>query len=175
MMSIYKSKFRPEETEIYKVANFTDYLNIEIPISKLGTGKHFNYEYINRLARSLGETIISKVYGPWNYYKMAAEHLKYFNVELVNTHFYSDFKHRKDITDTQMTTDILDTLYNNPDINLYIIVSGDLDFKPALMKIKNEKEKKVIIISDKFSLNYRLKKIADKVLSYQDLVKMFEL
>jgi len=82
---------------------------------------------------------------------------------------------KKDNTDTIMTLDIVDIYHSQSDINLFIIISGDIDFLDAILKIKKRPKNKVIVISEKYSLNYQYRDKVDKVITYQLLKNLFEI
>ena len=51
----------------------------------------------------------------------------------------------KSLADPRMICDIIEVLYNNPNIDLFVIVSGDKDFIPVIRKIA-EKGKNACVI-----------------------------
>ena len=98
---------------------------------------------------------------------MAAEKISHFKVELIEAH------EKKDNMDVQMAVDMIDTLYRHPEINLYVVISGDIDFAYAIRKIKQNRDVKVLLISEENSLNQKYHRIVDKVVSYQRLMRLY--
>ena len=153
----------------YSIGTFTDYLNLELGVSDNCSGYHFDYTIIDMYLGSMGNVKISKAYAPWSKLRVAAEKIKTFKVELIEAHG------KKDNMDVQMAVDMIDTLYNHPEIDLYAIISGDLDFEPAIRKIKQNRDIKVLLISEENSLNRKYYRIVDKVVSYQRLIGLYRM
>ncbi len=174
MIDINDFSKRDECRKIY-IAVFLDYLNQEIQINSIEKEQHFNFDYIYKFAKSYGAIVVAKAYGDWNYFQIASRHLEDYNFELVQSYVIYDNINRKDCTDSQMITDIIDTYHTCPEINFYFIISGDIDFLPAVKKLKERENIIVVIISDKDSLNHRYKYFVDKVVYYQDLLKIFNI
>lgn len=110
----------------------------------------------------------------WDRYKDDAKYLsKYHNIKLVNVSPVKYNGNYRECLDTQMSIEIVESLYQFSDIDLYLILSGDGDFIPVVKKIKESKQKNVIIIALKNSLNSRFFGVADKVITYQELLRFF--
>lgn len=175
MLEIKINGFLPHnEHHEYKIAVFLDYHNQEIQINNVGERQHFNFEYVDRFTKSFGKTVVAKAYGNWECFKRGGKMLQTYGFKLIESYIIRHGKNKKDCTDSQMITDIIELFCKSPKINLYIIISGDIDFLPAVRKLKERKNNYVVIISDKESLNHRYKNFADNVIYYQDLVKMFD-
>lgn len=159
----------------YKIGIFLDYHNQEIGINELRYDQHFDYEQIAKYIHSLGIVEIARAYGNWNYYKKASKILRQNGFELIDTIRKKNKIKKKDNTDTIMTLDIVDIYHSQSDINLFIIISGDIDFLDAILKIKKRPKNKVIVISEKYSLNYQYRDKVDKVITYQLLKNLFEI
>ena len=76
--------------------------------------------------------------------------------------------------DVQMTVDMIDILYKHPEIDIFAVISGDIDFLPAIQKIKQDKYNKVILISEENSLNRKYYGIVDIVVPYQRLMRIYK-
>ena len=148
---------------------FTDYLNLELGVSEYCFGYHFDYRIIDMYLGGMGNIKVSKAYAPWSRLKVAVEKIKLFKVELIES------QEKKDNMDVQMAVDMVDTLYRHPNINFYAVISGDIDFTPAIRKIKQNGNKKVILISEENSLNRKYHRIVDKVVSYQRLMSLYHM
>lgn len=166
--------FVPEKS--YLIGVFTDYDNMEIGLNNIGL--HFDYGIVLTYLEGFGNIEVSNVYGDWDYCKIAAEKLSSFNLSLKQTIIQKNNAEKKNFTDSQMIIDIYETLVKSPKINLFAICSGDYDFIPVIEKIKNESDKKVFIIAEKYSLNQtyiKTPKIVDKAITYQELLKLFQI
>ena len=154
-----------------KVAILIDYPNMEIGLKQSGWPYFFDYKAIELMASQHGEILISRIYGDWNYLKNAYISLSQYNVEMVNVkHIMVCGDKRKDLVDTQIAVDVGILLCKYNDINLFIIVSGDADMIPIIQKIKEFKDKKVIVIGERNSMSEHLGRYADRTLYYQYIV-----
>jgi len=169
-----KNQLKSTQLE-YNIASFLDYLNLEIGINAIDSISHFNYEYIEKYIKTVGTLKIANAYGPWAYCKIAAQKLKAYKVNLIEAQRIDNHGQKKDYVDVQMATDIMDVFHTYPEINCYLIISGDIDFVPVIKRIKQKSSKKVIIIAEKSSVSSRLRYEVDKVLIYQELEKIFRL
>jgi uncharacterized protein (TIGR00288 family) len=70
----------------------------------------------------------------------------------------------KDSSDMKIAVDVISSIYESPDVNIYIIISNDTDFIPLINKLK-EKGKIVIGIGTSQSSNKILQKSYDKFVS----------
>lgn len=163
-----KSNIKNVCQKSYSIGVFTDYLNLERGIIKNCSGNHFDYEIIDWYLSGIGDIEISKAYAPWPKLKVATEKIKHFNIELIDT------LNKKDNMDVQMAVDMVKTFYKHPEIDVFSVISGDIDFSPAIQIIKENKNKKVILISEKNSLNRKYYQIVDKVVPYQQLMSIYK-
>ncbi len=163
-----KSNIKKVNQKNYSIGAFTDYLNLEIGIIENCPGHHFDYKIIDWYLGGMGSIEVSKAYAPWFKFKVATEKIKHFNIELIDT------LNKKDNMDVQMAVDIVETSYNHPEIDVFAVISGDIDFSPAIRIIKKNKNKKVIIISEENSLNRKYYQIVDNVVPYQRLMSIYK-
>ncbi len=166
-----KSKYKGSENLIMAV--FLDYENPEKAINSLDRKEHFNYEYADRYIRSLGEVKLMKAYAPFEYYKIAGENLKKYGFELINTPKSNKNFIKNDKTDPKMIVDMITIYFLHPEINLYIIISGDIHFLKPLLVIKEKPENRVYVISEHYSLNKIYYQYSDKVIKYHELKKLY--
>ena len=171
-MNLSDSKPKSIHKKTYKIAIGIDYPNMEIGLKKSGWPIPFDYDVIDCYAKQWGEVIISKIYGDWALMKKASKFLSQFEVELVNVpHILVRGQHKKDTVDTKMAIDFGMLLYEYPEVNMVIIVSGDCDFIPVVKTIKKFKMVKVIVIGERKSMSESFGGIADGTLFYQYLAK----
>jgi uncharacterized LabA/DUF88 family protein len=159
----------------FKIGVFTDFPNIDIGIQNNSELKEFNISLIYSFANFYGNISKFNIYGDWNRLPHARDHLKQnysFSKLILVPHLINGNGTKKDLVDTQMTFDIAQTLIKNPDINLYIIVSGDADFIPVIHEIR-KRQIKIIVISEQNSLSSYLTRKNIKIITYQELEKIF--
>ena len=74
----------------------------------------------------------------------------------------------KSSADAQMHVRIYETVINYPDVDTYVLVSGDRDFIHVVRSLKRL-GKRVIVMSEKVSLASDLKSVADATHTFQDI------
>ena len=72
----------------------------------------------------------------------------------------------------RMAFDIGTCAERSPEIDMYILATGDSDFLPVLRQIRI-RGKKVLIIAEQSSLSLLKKNFAPNILTYQELVENF--
>ena len=168
--------FGTESKKPYLIGIFIDYDNLEIGLSKLGL--HFDYRIILNYLEGFGNLEVSIAYGDWENNNKAAKELSSCNISIKHTVIRKNPHEKKNYTDPQMISDISEIFYRYPEIDLFVICSGDSHFFPVIEKIKQQSDKKIFIISEKYSLNriyLRGPKKVDKVIIYQELLKLFKI
>ena len=168
--------FGTDSKKPYLIGIFIDFDNLEIGLSKFGL--HFNYRIILNYLEGFGNLKVSIAYGDWKDYNKEAKQLSSCNVSIKQTVIRKNPHEKKNYTDHQMITDISEIFYRFTEIDLFVICSGDSHFLPIIHKIKKQSDKKIFIISEKYSLNriyFRAPKIVDKVITYQELLKLFKI
>jgi len=157
----------------YKIAIGIDYPNIEISLKNSGWPIPFDYEVIEKFAKQKGEIILSRIYGDWSYLRNSNMFLSQFDVELVDVpHVLVMGQRMKDTVDTKMAMDTGMMLYEYPEIDMVIIVSGDADFIPVIKTLKQFKSIKVIIIGERESMSDSYGGVADQTFFYQYIADM---
>lgn len=174
-MNLCDSLGKLDRTLIYKIAIEIDFPNIHIGLKNSDWPLPFNYEMIENFALRFGIIHSSRTYADWNDYSFEQIYLSQFNTDLIHiehVNVQGESKKRKDLVDTQMAVNIGMMLYENPEINLIIIVSGDADFIPVIKSIKGHGEKKVLIIAARKSMSEYLSKYADHTINYEYIAKL---
>ena len=152
----------------HKIAIGIDYPNIEIGLKEAGWLVYFDYEVIENYAKMHGEIVMSKVYGDWVQLKRSAMFLSQYDVELVHVpHVKLCGDRKKDTVDTKMAMDFGMMLYEFPEVDMVIIVSGDADFISVVTTLKQYKTIEVYVIGERESMSNVFGKVADQTLFYQ--------
>ncbi|MEE9379047.1 MAG: NYN domain-containing protein [Candidatus Lokiarchaeia archaeon] len=170
-----ESKIPFYKYKVFQIAIFVDYLNQELGIKDYYPGRHFEYSIIENYVKGLGDIKLAKAYAPWFNLKIATDIISKFDINLIDTPIFERNNFKKDMADIKMAIDIIDTYYKYPEINLFVIISGDIDFLPAILRIRQNNTKKVIIISEECSLNRKYYGKVDKIVTYQRLLKIFRI
>ncbi|GAI61019.1 unnamed protein product, partial [marine sediment metagenome] len=116
----------------HKIGIFVDFPNIDISVREEGIHQHPNMTLIKKFCATLGSIKIFKIYGDWNRLVGSRKYLKNIpGVKLIlEPHIITKNGVKKDTVDMGMAFDIGYTLLKNPDIDLYVIITGDADFMP---------------------------------------------
>ena len=172
-MNLSDAKTKSIGKKRYKIAILIDYPNIEIGLKNSGWPVPFDYEVIEKFAMQKGEIILSKIYGDWNYLTSSSKFLSQFEVELVDVpHVVFMGQGKKDTVDTKMAMDAGMMLYEYPEVDMVIMVSGDADFIPVIKALKHFKSIKVIVIGERESISNSIGRVADQTHFYQYIAKL---
>lgn len=158
----------------HTIGIFFDYHNIQISLRKFFTLPYPDISLVKNYAEGLGKIVIMKVYADWNLFNKHWKYLKALGgIKLINEpHIKTSNGKKKETIDMRMAFDIGTCLERSPEIDLYILVTGDADFLPVLRQIKI-RGKKVLIIAEQNSLSHHLKKNFTRIITYQELVESF--
>ena len=151
-----------------------DFPNIHIGLKHSKWPNPFEYETIENFALKYGNIYSSRIYADWKDYLSERNCLSRGNTELIQVdhiNVMGEKNRRKDLVDTLMSFNICAMMYENPELNLVIIVSGDADFIPVISSIK-ERGKKVIIIAAEGSMSEYLGKYADYTINYEYIASL---
>ncbi|MCC9076816.1 NYN domain-containing protein [Litorilinea aerophila] len=83
--------------------------------------------------QSRGPVVIKRVYGDWSRFSHYREELMNNSVDLVQIYSVRAGKNRADI---RMALDAMETAITRPQIQTFVIVSGDSDFGPLVAKLR---------------------------------------
>lgn len=153
---------------------FVDYHNLMISLRKFFTLPYPDISLIKNYAEGLGKIVILKVFADWNLFYKYKKNLKTIEgVKLVHEpHLKTSNGKLKELLDTRMAFDIGSCLERSPEIDMYILATGDADFI-AVVKQLQIRGKKVLIIAEQNSLSHHLKKSATRIITYQELVESY--
>jgi uncharacterized LabA/DUF88 family protein len=83
--------------------------------------------------QSRGPVVIKRVYGDWSRFSHYREELMNNSVDLVQIYSVRAGKNRADI---RMALDAMETAITRPQIQTFVVVSGDSDFGPLVVKLR---------------------------------------
>ena len=118
--------------------------NINKNIAVYIDGDNANYKDFNFVYEEIkkhGRIIIGKIYGDWTKTEMRGWKDVSMNYALESINCFS--LSRKNSTDIYLICDILYDLYNNSNIDVYIIVSSDSDYTHVTKRIRSEGKKAI--------------------------------
>jgi len=152
-----------------RVGLFLDYENIRHSIEH-----HFSpapapqttCEKLYELATRFGQVIIANAYADWSISGTDPREFRRRQLEprLVLTKESGD-----DRTDITMSLDALETLYDEPGIDVYVIASGDSDFHDLLQRLRR-RGKRIVVCGARQDTGRELIRGADKFVPLEDLL-----
>jgi uncharacterized protein (TIGR00288 family) len=157
------------------VAVFIDFENIYVSVrDKLNATP--NFEAIMDRCNDLGRVVISRAYADWYRYPRITSALYANAIEpiYVATYYYDKDAGRtgraiKNSVDMNLCIDAMKTLYNNPNVARFVLVTGDRDFIPLVHSIRQH-GKEVYIIGIGGAASTHLAQSADEFVFYEQLI-----
>ncbi len=149
-----------------EVAIFWDYENVKVVAKGINVPLA---EALIKYAESQGHPRIKKVYSNWTG----------INKEIVQALYSLGFDTihvsmgKKNSVDVKIAVDCLETANLYPDINCFIIVTGDKDFISVVNSLKADR-RRVIIVGNSHIVSEHLLLSADDFISLEELSKMYK-
>ncbi len=131
------------------VALFIDHDNMFLSGLNNGISYGYDFDVPIKVCGKYGRIVFARTYG---YFPRKEYELFKRGIEPVFTPFKdreaADYEGEKpkSMADPMMICDILQTLYEKPYIDTFIIASGDRDFVPVLFSIGKHKDKKQVVV-----------------------------
>lgn len=153
---------------------FVDYHNIQISLREFFTLPYIDISLVKNYAEQLGKIALFNVYGDWNLLNKHRRILKAISgIKLINEPHVKKSNGKKwEMIDMRMAFDIGVCLEKSPEIDIFILVTGDTHFLPVLTQIRT-RGKKIIIITEQNSLSHHLKRSFKHIITYQELLESF--
>ena len=114
-----------------QIAVFIDFENIALWAEQ--EFLDFELTPLMEYLQSRGPLVIKRVYGDWSRFSHYREELMNNSVDLIQIYSVRAGKNRADI---RMALDALETAITRPQIQTFVIVSGDSDFGPLVSKLR---------------------------------------
>lgn len=118
-------------TEGTQIAVFIDFENLALWAER----EFFDFE-LTKLIEYLhtrGPAIVKRAYGDWSRFSRYRDDLMNNTIDLIQIYSVRGSKNRADI---RMSIDALEIAMTRPHINTFVIVSGDSDFGPLVVKLR---------------------------------------
>ncbi len=149
-----------------QVAVFIDFENVAITSEEI-YGR-CDLSVIVAAAAQWGRCIIRRAYCDWTGFGQYQQDLIEHSIELTQLFRYSS-RHRKNAADIQMVVDALEAAFTHPEIDTFVLVTGDSDFSAVARKLRAY-GKQVIGIGLRQSTSEVLVKACDRFILYDTLV-----
>ncbi len=161
------------------VAVFVDFENIYISIRNK-YGEQPNFDSIRDKCEEYGRVTIARAYADWYRYPRVTNALYANSIEpmYVPTYYYDREEGRigraiKNSVDIHMCIDCMKTLYTHPNIDTYVIITGDRDFIPLINAIRQQ-GKRAIVIGVADAASSHLAQSADEFIFYSNVVGRYD-
>ena len=133
--------------EAAKVAIYWDFENLHAVLTDLEFGQDFYRDHrlsvqtpvadvvpIVDYAASLGDVIINRAYGNWQFFSRYRDALNSAGIDLIQ--MFPRGANMKNSADIRMALDALDDLHTHPHLTHIVVVSSDSDFISLAQKVK---------------------------------------
>jgi uncharacterized protein (TIGR00288 family) len=142
--------------ELFQTKNIALYIDFENIHSE-----EFDIEVLVEKLKERGRLIIKRAYADWGRFAKIKQTMLFSSVELIEMPASG---HRgKNSSDIKMTIDALETAFNRPYIDTFVVVSGDSDFTPLISKLR-ELDRYVIVVCSKENTSKLLKGYCDELI-----------
>lgn len=126
-------------------------------------------DVIFREAERYGRCVIKRAYCDWTRFASYRQQLIDHSVELIQLFAYGTWQ-SKNTADIQMVVDALETAFSHPDIDTFVLVTGDSDYSAVARKLRGY-GKTVIGIGQRDATSEMLVKACDRFTLYDTLVE----
>ena len=140
-----------------------DFENIAAGTERENLGK-FNIRMVMNRLKEKGRILISRAYGDWGRFANFKQSLLEQGVSMMElTSYRGQDKNRADIA---LVVDAMELAYTRDYISTFVLLSGDSDFTPLVMRLK-ELNKRVIGLGTKGSTSRLLAESCDEFIFYE--------
>ena len=154
-------------TEAHNIAVYIDLENVAIGVRD-ARFKTLDIGIVLKRLVDKGNIVVRRAYADWSRYADYKRPLHEAGVEL--TDMPGSKITGKNSADIKMVVDALELSYTKPHIDVFALVSGDSDFSPLVLKLR-ENNKHTIGIGVKNSTSPLLIDSCDEFIFYDDLVR----
>ena len=140
------------------VAMFIDWENMHGSIR----GKA-NISALREVAEGYGRLVLAKAYADWRERRFQQDSLVLYKIGVEPVYVPSGLKNNADV---KIATDCIDYAYKNPNISVFILVTGDGDFIHVATTLR-PLGKKVVVIAQSDNASGRLGDLVDTLLIYE--------
>ncbi len=151
----------------HKLCVLIDFENIAAGTEKEGLGQ-FDIRAVVRRLKDKGRILVNRSYGDWGRFARFKQRLLEQGVTMVElTSYRGQEKNRADIA---LVVDAMEIAFTRDYIDTFVLMSGDSDFTPLVMRLK-ELDRRVIGIGTRGSSSRLLVDSCDEFIFYESLLK----
>ena len=142
-----------------------DFENISAGCEKERLGR-FNIKAVMNRLKDKGRILEARAYGDWGRYARFKQSLLEAGVQMHELPSYGG--HDKNRADIALVVDAMDLVYTRDFIDTYVILSGDSDFTPLVMRLRSM-NKRVVGIGTRSSTSRLLIAACDEFIFYESI------
>lgn len=159
---------RARETTLEnKICVLIDFENVAAGTEKEGLGK-FDIRAVMRRLKDKGRILVARSYGDWGRFAKFKQQFLEQGITMVEmTSYRGQDKNRADIA---LVVDAMELAFTRPYIDTFILLSGDSDFTPVVMRLK-ELDRRVIGMGTRGSTSRLLVESCDEFIFYESVKK----
>lgn len=154
-----------EKSKVSNIVLLIDFDNIAISTEQFYKAR-FDVSAVIDSLRDRGRIIIKRAYADWKKWASYQGELLSNAVDMVHVPYHGGSN--KNNADIKMAVDAMETVYRNPIIDTFILISGDSDFQSLVAKLR-ENGKYVITIGVKEATSNLLIYNSDEFISYESM------
>ena len=144
-----------------------DFENIAAGTERENLGR-FNTKLVMNHLKEKGRVVISRAYGDWGRFAKFKQALLEQGISMMElTSYRGQDKNRADIA---LVVDAMELVYSRPHIQTFVLLSGDSDFTPLVMKLR-ELDKRIIGLGTRKATSRLLASSCDEFIFYDNLLK----
>ena len=149
-----------------QVALFIDFENVAISAEE--TFGRLRTDILVQTSEQFGRCVTRRAYGDWTHYGKYSQDLLEHAIEAIQLFHYGG--QSKNAADIQMVADILEMLFTHPEIDVFVLATGDSDFSAVARKLRSY-GKRVIGVGLRQATSEVLVKACDQFLIYDTIVE----
>ena len=149
-----------------KVAVYIDFENVAISAEE--SFDRLKTEVLIQTAEQFGRCISKRAYGDWTRFSRYSQDLLDHSIEATQLFHYNRLND-KNAADIQMVSDILEMLFTRPEVEVFVLATGDSDFSAVVRKLRSY-GKYVVGIGLKQATSEVLVNACDQFLFYDTIV-----
>ena len=145
-----------------------DFENIAAGVERENLGR-LNMKLIMNRLKEKGRILLSRAYGDWGRFAKFKQSLLEQGINMMElTSYRGQEKNRADIA---LVVDAMELAFTRPHIHTFVLLSGDSDFTPLVMKLR-ELDKKIIGMGTRKATSRLLAQSCDEFIFYDNLLKL---
>ena len=148
------------------MTNTLPHLAVFVDIENLDRPQSLDFSALLKHLRSLGRVTVCRAYADWAQTPDIRRVLTQAGIELVDMAALNG--HGKNATDIRVAVDAIELAHTQPEISQFVIVSGDSDFVPLIVRLRSY-QKLVTLIADGDKAARAAKSFCDELLDFPSI------